>query len=77
MRQTLHSGRQVLRRRAFRRFWLGMLIAAVPVLLWQHRLAVADLYGIAAGLAVGFLPLLAPALRERGQARAGPGLSRT
>jgi MFS family permease len=115
MRQTLHSGRQVLRRRAFRRFWLGMLIsragdaftlvalswlvlgiagpaqlgvvlmcfglprivsgpvagrlldgsrprlvlaadnaarglliAAVPVLLWQHRLAVADLYGIAA-----------------------------
>jgi hypothetical protein len=115
MRQTLHSGRQVLRRRAFRRFWLGMmisragdaftlvalswvvlgiagpaqlgvvlmcfgpprivsgpvagrlldgsrprlllaadnaarglLIAIVPVLLWQHRLAVADLYGIAA-----------------------------
>ena len=115
MRQTLHSGRQVLRRRAFRRFWLGMLIsragdaftlvalswlvldigdpaqlgvvlmcfglprivsgpvagrlldgsrprlllaadngtrglliAAVPLLLWQHRLAVADLYGIAA-----------------------------
>jgi predicted MFS family arabinose efflux permease len=26
----------------------GLLIAAVPVLLWQHRLAVADLYGIAA-----------------------------
>jgi predicted MFS family arabinose efflux permease len=115
MRQTLHSGRQVLRRRAFRRFWFGMLIsragdaftlvalswlvlgiagpaqlgvvlmcfglprivsgpvagrlldgarprlllaadnaarglliAAVPVLLWQHRLAVADLYVIAA-----------------------------
>ena len=115
MRQTLQGGRQVLRRRAFRRFWLGMmisragdaftlvalswvvlgiagpaqlgvvlmcfglprivsgpvagrlldgtrprlllaadnaarglLIAAVPVLLWQHRLAVADLYGIAA-----------------------------
>jgi len=115
MRQTLHRGRQVLRRRAFRRFWLGMLIsragdaftlvalswlvlgiagpaqlgvvlmcfglprivsgpvagrlldgsrprlllaadnaarglliAAVPVLLWQHRLAVADLYVIAA-----------------------------
>ena len=115
MRQTLHSGRQVLRRRAFRRFWLGMLIsragdaftlvalswlvlgiagpaqlgvvlmcfglprivsgpvagrlldgsrprlllaadnaarglliAAVPVLLWLHRLTVADLYGIAA-----------------------------
>ncbi|HET9974512.1 MAG TPA: MFS transporter [Streptosporangiaceae bacterium] len=119
MRQTLHSGRQVLRRRAFRRFWLGMLIsragdaftlvalswvvlgiagpaqlgvvlmcfglprivsgpvagrlldgsrprlllaadnaarglliAAVPVLLWQHRLAVADLYGIAAASAL-------------------------
>jgi predicted MFS family arabinose efflux permease len=115
MRQTLHSGREVLRRRAFRRFWLGMLIsragdaftlvalswivlgiagpaqlgvvlacfglprivsgpvagrlldgtrprlllaadnagrglliAAVPVLLWQHRLAVTGLYGIAA-----------------------------
>ena len=115
MRQTLHRGRQVFRRRAFRRFWLGMLIsragdaftlvalswvvlgiagpaqlgvvlmcfglprivsgpvagrlldgtrprlllaadnaarglliAAVPVLLWQHRLAVADLYVIAA-----------------------------
>jgi predicted MFS family arabinose efflux permease len=115
MRQTLQDGRRVLRRRAFRRFWLGMmisragdaftlvalswvvlgvagpaqlgvllmcfglprivsgpvagrlldgtrprllltadnaarglLIAAVPVLLWQHRLAVADLYGIAA-----------------------------
>jgi MFS family permease len=26
----------------------GLLIAAVPVLLWQHRLVVADLYGIAA-----------------------------
>jgi MFS family permease len=26
----------------------GLLIAAVPVLLWQHDLAVADLYGIAA-----------------------------
>jgi MFS family permease len=26
----------------------GLLIATVPVLLWQHRLAVADLYGIAA-----------------------------
>jgi predicted MFS family arabinose efflux permease len=26
----------------------GLLIAVVPVLLWQHRLAVADLYGIAA-----------------------------
>src|SRR6185437_16525647 len=26
----------------------GLLIAAVPVLLWQHRLAVADLYVIAA-----------------------------
>jgi len=119
MRQTLHSGRQVLRRRAFRRFWLGMLIsragdaftlvalswlvlgiagpaqlgvvlmcfglprivsgpvagrlldgarprlllaadnaarglliAAVPVLLWQHRLAVADLYGIAVASAL-------------------------
>lgn len=119
MRQTLRSGRQVLRRRAFRRFWLGMLIsragdaftlvalswlvlgiagpaqlgvvlmcfglprivsgpvagrlldgarprlllaadnaarglliAAVPVLLWQHRLAVADLYGIAAASAL-------------------------
>jgi hypothetical protein len=26
----------------------GLLIAIVPVLLWQHRLAVADLYGIAA-----------------------------
>jgi MFS family permease len=115
MRQTLHGARQVLRRPAFRRFWLGMmisragdaftlvalswvvlgiagpvqlgvvlmcfglprivsgpgagrlldgarprlllvadnaarglLIAAVPVLLWQHRLVVADLYGIAA-----------------------------
>jgi len=115
MRQALQGGRQVLCRRAFRRFWLGMmisragdaftlvalswvvlgiagpaqlgvvlmcfglprivsgpvagrlldgtrprlllaadnaarglLIAAVPVLLWQHRLAVADLYGIAA-----------------------------
>jgi len=119
MRQTFHSGRQVLRRRAFRRFWLGMLIsragdaftlvalswlvldiagpaqlgvvlmcfglprivsgpvagrlldgsrprlllaadnaarglliAAVPVLLWQHRLAMADLYGIAAASAL-------------------------
>jgi predicted MFS family arabinose efflux permease len=119
MRQTLHRGRQVLRRRAFRRFWLGMLIsragdaftlvalswvvldiagpaqlgvllmcfglprivsgpvagrlldgsrprlllaadnaarglliAAVPVLLWQHRLAVAGLYGIAAASAL-------------------------
>ena len=115
MRQTLQRGRQVLGLRAFRRFWLGMmisrlgdaftlvalswvvlsiagpaqlglvllcfglprivsgpvagrlldgtrprlllaadnaarglLIAIVPVLLWQHRLAVADLYGIAA-----------------------------
>lgn len=27
MRQTLQGGRQVLRRRAFRRFWLGMLIS--------------------------------------------------
>jgi hypothetical protein len=115
VRQTLRGARRVLRRRAFRRFWLGMmisragdaftlvalswvvlglagpvqlgvvltcfglprivsgpvagrlldgsrprlllaadnaarglLIAAVPVLLWQHRLVVADLYGIAA-----------------------------
>jgi MFS family permease len=115
MRQTLHGARQVLRRPAFRRFWLGMmisragdaftlvalswvvlgiagpvqlgivlmcfglprivsgpvagrlldgarprlllvadnaarglLIAAVPVLLWQHHLVVAGLYGIAA-----------------------------
>jgi MFS family permease len=115
MRPTLQRGRQVLGRRAFRRFWLGMmisrlgdaftlvalswvvlsiagpaqlglvllcfglprivsgpvagrlldgtrprlllaadnaarglLIAIVPVLLWQHRLAVANLYGIAA-----------------------------
>jgi predicted MFS family arabinose efflux permease len=119
VRQTLRGGRQVLRRRAFRRFWLGMLIsragdaitlvalswlvlgiagpaqlgvvlmcfglprivsgpvagrlldgsrprlllaadnaarglliAAVPVLLWQHRLTVAGLYGIAAASAL-------------------------
>jgi predicted MFS family arabinose efflux permease len=30
----------------------GLLIAAVPVLLWQHRLAVADLYVIAAASAL-------------------------
>jgi predicted MFS family arabinose efflux permease len=30
----------------------GLLIAAVTVLLWQHRLAVADLYGIAAACAL-------------------------
>ena len=30
----------------------GLLIAAVPVLLWQHRLTVADLYGIAAACAL-------------------------
>ncbi len=30
----------------------GLLIAAVPVLLWQHRLVVADLYGIAAASAL-------------------------
>src|ERR1700730_17330130 len=29
----------------------GLLIAAVPVLLWQHRLTVAELYGIAAACA--------------------------
>ncbi len=121
----------------------GLLIGAVPVLLWQHRLAVADLYAIAvvcallssvtafertlvqrlvpadvrsrvAGarmtisslgfplgsalggaligriggsgmvvaiacsyLALGLLPLLAPALRELGQTQAFPGLDRT
>jgi MFS family permease len=30
----------------------GLLIAAVPVLLWQHRLTVADLYGIAVACAL-------------------------
>ncbi len=30
----------------------SLLIAAVPVLLWQHRLALADLYGIAAASAL-------------------------
>jgi hypothetical protein len=43
MRQTLHSGRQVLRRRAFRRFWLGMMISRAG-----DAFTLADLYGIAA-----------------------------
>jgi predicted MFS family arabinose efflux permease len=30
----------------------GLLIAAVPVLLWQHRLTIADLYGIAVACAL-------------------------
>jgi predicted MFS family arabinose efflux permease len=30
----------------------GVLIAAIPVLLWSHHLVVADLYGIAAGSAL-------------------------
>ena len=30
----------------------GLLIAAVPVLLWQHHLAIADLYGIAVACAL-------------------------
>ena len=30
----------------------GLLIAAVPVLLWQHRLVIADLYGIAVACAL-------------------------
>ena len=30
----------------------GLLIALVPVLLWRHDLAVADLYGIAAASAL-------------------------
>ncbi len=124
MRQTLHGARRVLRRQAFRRFWLGMMISragdaftlvalswvvlgiagpaqlGVVLMCFGLPLTISSLGfplgsaigGVLAGgigvtgailaiagscLALGLVPLLAPALRTLGGARTAYRLPKT